>query len=624
MYSFRADLPELIASGDHRTARAELAAVAVLQPDVATCHRIVEGLEQLDADRAGLKRLRIALLSNYTSAPLVPLLKTQALPSGFIVATYVPGFDQWMPELLDAGSALRAFDPQVLSIDLLSESLAPALTQSFLALDEAGVQHAIDEIAAVIADAISALRSWSKARALIHLPARPSSPSLGILDASVRGQRSAFDRLEARLRELCVGRDAYCIDTNRLVADVGAGAWHDHRMWALGKIPYSTAAWRRIADEYIRFIRALTGRLRKVLVLDIDDTLWGGVLGERGEHGVALGETYPGSGFAGFQRAVAELKRRGVVLALNSANDADHVLDVLRRHPAMVLRVDDFAAHRINWQDKAANMVELADELGLGLDSFVFIDNSDAECARMRQALPEVLTFQLPSEPASYGPWLRALGVFDTLGFTDEDRTRAEMYRGEVQRSKHREAIGSLEDYLVSLKMTLTVERVTLQTVARAADLSQRTNQFNLTTRRRTASELAGWLNGDDHDAFVFALADRFGAQGIIGFAAVRYESGQTAEITDFMISCRALKRNVEHAMLAVVLEQAHRRANHVFADYVPTPRNAPFATFYPTSGLRRAGDSGVAGATRYEHAATEAIPRPSHIEVQQSALTIR
>jgi FkbH-like protein len=363
--------------------------------------------------------------------------------------------------------------------------------------------------------------------------------------------------------------------------------------------------------------------VRKVLVLDIDDTLWGGVVGERGETGVDLGETYPGSGFVDFQLAVAELRRRGVVLALNSSNDAEHVLDIMRRHPAMVLRPDDFSASRINWQDKATNMVEIADELGLGLDSFVFVDNSESECARMRQAIPEVLTLQLPAEPSASGDWLRGLGVFDTLGFTDEDRMRADLYRGEAQRSRHREAIGSLDDYLASLQMVLTVEKVSAQSAARAADLTQRTNQFNMTTRRRTATEITGWIDNDQYDAYVFALSDRFGAQGIIGFAALHYDGSGTAEISDFMMSCRVLKRNVEQAMLATLLARARSRgARRIVADYVPTPRNAPFGAFYETSGLRRSAES--PGATvRFEHVPGDAITPPPHVEVRQISVAV-
>jgi FkbH-like protein len=615
--TLRTDLDALLERGAHRDVRAELSAAALRQLDAVTCHRVASHVDRLDAAACGLHPVRVAVLTNYTAAPLVPFLKTQALPSGLQVSVYQPGFDQWMPELLDEGSGLRRFNPDVVVFDLLLDPIAPAFTRAFLSLDGAAVERAITDVTDAIATALHTLRTWSKARALVHLPARPVAPSLGILDADVQGQKSAFDRLHAAIRNACKGQDAYCIDTDRLIADVGIANWRDARMWEMAKVPYATAAWRRIADEQVRYLRALTGRVRKVLVLDLDDTLWGGVLGEAGEHGLALGDTYPGSGFVKFQQAVAELRRRGVVLALNSSNDERDALDVIQRHPAMVLRQGDFAAWRINWNDKARNMTELADELNLGLDSFVFIDNSDAECARLRQALPEVMTLQLSGEPAGFADWLLQLGVFDALGYTEEDRKRADMYRGEVQRARHRDSIGSMDDYLASLEMVLSVERVSAQSLARAADLTQRTNQFNMTTRRRTAAEIEQWLAGTDHDALVFSLQDRFGAQGIIGFAALRHD-GAAAEITDFLISCRVLKRTVEFAMLGAVVAHARERgATRVIAEYRKSARNAPFGDFYASAGMRQyEGDETV---VRYE--LESALPMPPHVAIRKPSV---
>jgi FkbH-like protein len=615
--ALRADLAALLERGAHREVRAELAAAALRQLDSVTCHKIAAYIDRLDAAACGLLPVRVAVLTNYTAAPLIPFLKTQALPSGLQLTTYEPGFDQWMPELLDANSGLRRFDPEVVILDLLVDTIAPALTRSFLSLDGAAVDRAIADIVDAVSAAVRSLRGWSKARVLIHLPPQPMAPALGILDAEAGGQKAAFERLQAAIRAGCRGLDACCVDTDRLVADVGVDNWRDARMWEMAKVPYATAAWRRIADEQVRYLRALTGRVRKVLVLDADDTLWGGVLGERGEHGIDLGETYPGSGFVKFQTAIAELRRRGVILALNSSNDADEVRQVMQRHPAMVLRPDEFSASRINWSDKAQNMIEIAEELNVALDSLVFVDNSDAECARLRQALPEVMTLQVRGEPAGFADWLLRLGVFDSLVYTEEDRNRADMYRGEVQRTRHRASVASIEDYLASLDMALSVERVSANSLARAADLTQRTNQFNMTTRRRTVAEIEQWLNGNEHEAFVFSLTDRFGAQGIIGFAALRFEGGD-ADITDFLISCRVLKRTVEFAMLAAVVAQARERgATRVIAEYRQSARNAPFGGFYAAAGLRQfeADDRSV----RYE--TNDALPFPPHVAIRKPSV---
>jgi FkbH-like protein len=608
----------LLTAGNHRGARATLATAMLTRPTTVTCHIVADKLAAIDAAAAGLTPVKVAVLTNYTVDPLLPLLQARALPSGLKVSTYAPGFDLWMPELVDPDSGLRKFAPDVVILDLLPESLAPELSRSFLALDRQGVEAASNAIVSVIESGIGALRTWSKARLLVHAMPRPIGPVLGIVDANPGGQQPAFAALNDRLRDLCRAVDAYVVDTDRLVADVGIPAWRDHRMWSLAKIPYGAPAMHRIADEHVRYLRAFTGRGRKVLVLDLDDTLWGGVLGERGEHALDLGDTHPGNGFVDFQHAIAELRRRGVILALNSSNDADEALAVMRRHESMVLRPDDFSAMRVNWQDKAQNMVELAEELNLGLDSFVFIDNSDTECARLREALPEVLTCQLTGDPAGFGPWLRQSGLFDSLGYSEEDRQRGELYRGEVQRAKHRESIGSLDEFLASLQMELTAEAVTDATAARAADLTQRTNQFNMTTERRTADEIRGWRDANDRVALVFSLTDRFGPQGIIAFAALQITDG-AAVITDLLISCRVLKRHVEDAILAILTEQAVARgAGRIVARFRPTRRNAAFEEFYPSRGFTAADDSAKPAdgevVRRWQLEGT--VPRPKHIVI--------
>lgn len=618
MSDLRSNVEGLLAAGNHRAARAALAAAVLTKPSTATCHVVADKLTQIDPVEAGLTPVKVAYLTNYTVDPLLPLLAARALPSGLTVTTYAPGFDLWMQELVEPSSGLRQFNPEVVIVDLLPEQVAQDLTTRFLALGREGVEQAVNAAVSVIENGIGALRQWSKARLLVSALPRPLGPSLGIIDAIPSGQKAAFASINERLRDLCQSAGGHLVDTDRLVAEVGWSGWRDYRMWSIARMPYGNAAMHRLADEHVRYLRALMGRGRKVLVLDLDDTLWGGVLGERGEHAIDLGGTHPGSGFVDFQHAIAELRRRGVILALNSSNDVDEVLGVMRRHEAMVLRPDDFSAMRVNWQDKAENMVALADELNLGLDSFVFIDNSDTECARLRDALPEVLTCQLTGDPSGYGPWLRQSGLFDSLGYSDEDRQRGEMYRDEVKREQHRQSIGSLDEFLESLQMELTAEHVGDATVARAADLTQRTNQFNMTTERRTADEIRGWREARDRVALVFSLKDRFGAQGIIAFAAMQITGGR-AVITDLLVSCRVLKRHVEDAILAVLTEHAAARgAEQIVACVRPTRRNAPFIDFYPSRGFSASDDAAPASdPTLQLFTRRGRIPRPKHIAIQ-------
>ena len=617
MTDVRERVADLVARGEQRRAWGELARLVMERPTTATCHLVSDVLTLVDSEAAGLPALRVALLTNFTAQPLAPVLRARAVSSWLRLDVMAPDFDVWPQEIVDPHSGLRRFEPDVVAVDLSIETLCPTLVFDFLSLRPAEVSRLVEETGDFIAAALRSLRGWSNARLLLHAFARPVQPSLGIIDDREGGQRQAFERLNARVRAIAhEAGNAFVVDVERLIAEVGYRAWHDARMWAMAKIPYTPAAMHRIAEEHLRYMRAFTGRVRKVLVLDLDDTLWGGVLGERGAEGIDLGPSYPGQAFVGLQRAILDLHRRGVVLAVNSSNDADDALAAIDTHPSMVLRRDAFSAIRINWRDKAENIAELAEELGLGLDSFVFVDNSDVECARMRQAWPEVLTVQLTGEPASFAATVRGLGVFDSLSYSDEDRQRGALYKGEAQRSAMRQTLGSLDDYLTSLEMELRAEPVGARALTRVADLTQRTNQFNMTARRQTADELAARTAHDSEELYAFSLSDRFGDQGIIAFAALEGVGTPTVHIVDFLVSCRVLKRGVEHAIVAFLSERAReRQANHLVARFRPTRRNASFAGFYASLGFvpqRASADA----EQEFLWQLNTALAAPAHIRV--------
>jgi FkbH-like protein len=609
----------LVESGDHGEAWSELARAMMEDASTSVCHAVADLSQQVDAGPAGAVRMRAALLTNYTAEPLVPILQACAVTSGVQLAVHVPAFDTWMQELVAGDGPLRAFDPEVVFLDLHGDAFCPRLTREFLGVADEAAAY-VDDAAERIRAAAAALRAWSRARLVVHLVPEPHHPVLGILDDGERSQRGAVRALNDRIRALAGERSGvWCLDTDRLVAAVGAERWHERRLWLLAKIPYTAAAMLAIADAQVRYVRAFAGRARKVLVLDLDNTLWGGVLGERGLDGLQLGPTYPGSAFVDVQIAAREWLRRGVVLALNSSNDDVEALAAIDSHPEMRLRTSDFAARRINWQDKAQNLVELSDELGLDLDSFVYVDDNAAECARVRQALPQVITVHLDGPPFGFAARIRSLGVFDSLSYTGEDRHRTALYRTQVQRVELKNAIGSLDEYLASLDMELRVDAIGLATAGRAAVLTQRTNQFNMTVRRRTAADILAAVEDGRADAYVFSLRDRFGDEGVIGFAAI--DSGDAGEmhITDFLVSCRVLKRGIEQAMLHVLVARARERgASRVVAQYRPTKKNAPFAAFYADAGfaLRHAGGD----LQEFVRAAGDPLPAAAHVRIVRGA----
>jgi FkbH-like protein len=329
---------------------------------------------------------------------------------------------------------------------------------------------------------------------------------------------------------------------------------------------------------------------RKVAAVDLDDTLWGGIVGEVGPTGIEVGEEGVALAFQDFQRELVRLHNGGVLIVLCTKNDPEYALAAFD-HPSMVLRREHVVAERVNWQDKATNLRDLASELDLGLDSFVFLDDNPREREWIRQALPMVTVPELPADPTerpaflARGPWFRTLEV------TDADRTRASSYRAQAERRRAQASAGSFEDYLASLEQRLTIEPLTEATVPRAAQLCQRTNQFNLTTRRHTQADVERMLADPAYDLVTLSVADRFGDSGITGLAITMHTDGR-AELDTLLLSCRLLGRRVEDAFLTVLARRARERGAHtLLGAYQPTDRNAQVAAFFPDRGFTPAGE---------------------------------
>ncbi len=312
-------------------------------------------------------------------------------------------------------------------------------------------------------------------------------------------------------------RNVVVLDQAGVLAAAG-GATFDPKLWAMGKVIYSRPALESFSRQIRSLIDALRGRTRKLILLDLDNTLWGGIVGDDGWENLKLGGIDPiGESYALFQRQLAGLRRRGVLLGLVSKNEEAIALEAIRRHPGMVLKIDDFVGWRINWQDKAANIADLVAQLNLGLQSVVFIDDNPAERDRVRQALPEVLVPDWPADPAMYPVALKALGCFEMLQVSDEDRHRTALYHQERQREHALDAAASREQWLASLGMKVRIRRLEAGSLPRATQLLNKTNQFNLSTRRLTEAALADWAAQTRHEMLTFEAEDRFGGYGLIG-----------------------------------------------------------------------------------------------------------
>ena len=361
---------------------------------------------------------------------------------------------------------------------------------------------------------------------------------------------------------------------------------------------------RVLAEHLWAGIRALTTGPKKVLVLDLDNTLWGGVVGETGPLGVALGDNAEGEAFRAFQYHVQGLTRRGVVLAIASKNNQADVEEVFEKNTDMVLKLDDFGAIEIGWDPKGSTIARLARSLNLGIDSFVFFDDNPAEREQVRQALPEVEVVEVPVDPAEYVRALQSGLYFETTGLNDADRNRAAQYAVERKRQALEQSAGSMEDYLRSLEMKAEVRAIDDEDLPRVVQLLAKTNQFNLTTRRHTRQNLLDLLAPAGSVGMTLRLGDRFGDHGLVAVlvATPLADDPGTLRVDTWLMSCRVIGRSAEQFLFGLLLDKARALGQRrLLGEYIPTKKNVPVAELYDQLGFHRLDATGDDEAIRYE-----------------------
>jgi len=576
-----------------------------------------------------LRPARIAQLSTFTLDGLTPYLEVETARLGFAVQLYQGPFNAVRQELLDPHSGTAAQQPDVVFVTQLLEDVCPPLARNFLALDEAQVERCVAETVEGLAAALRAFRNHSPAIVVLGNFVLPAAAALGIAETGLSASQTAvIHRINARLVDKAAALPGvYVLDFDRVCAEVGYQAWRHEELWYTARAPLATAALQGLARVQAAYVQALLAAPRKCLVVDLDNTLWGGVLGEEGLAGIQLGNTYPGNVYRDVQHALLQLYRRGVLLAINSKNNEADVDEVFRAHPEMILRREHFAAARINWRPKPENMLELADELNLGTDSLVFLDDSPAECGLMRHALPQVLTWETcgpggVADPLRTLAQLRQTHVFDKLTFTADDRRRGAMYGQQAARRQWERSAASLEEFLQGLAMTADLRPVDDFSLPRVVDLLHKTNQFNLTTRRHSEVQLRAWAADPQWGLFTLRLTDRFGDNGLVGVAIVRQQD-DTAEIDTLLLSCRVLGRRVETALLAHLASWAKQRgAAYLLGQFIPTAKNAPAAQFFADHGFTQIDSPGP--GTRWLLSLDDALPEwPAFIAAAGEAAAV-
>ncbi|MCD0451749.1 HAD-IIIC family phosphatase [Actinocorallia sp. API 0066] len=608
---------------------AELSRAGRLAADYPAVRGLLAGLDEPGLDRAGrllarvdpdevlrahpgLPAVTIAITGHGTLGTLVAPLTAELARHGLLLRPWTGQYDGYVLELADTASGLYEADPD-LTVCLLDPTVIFDEVPSPWRVED--VERVLDARLTTLEELAARFGEHARGTLVLNTLPLPSSYPAQLLDLRSRARLGVVWReAAARLLRLAETRlNVVVVDLDPLLAE-GIPAV-DARLAAYARLQLSPALLARYAREIGHLARLVTGRAAKCLVVDLDQTLWGGVLGDDGVEGIEVGEGYRGETFAAFQRVVAQIGAQGVLLAAVSKNDPEPVAAALADHPGMVLREGDFTRIVANWRPKHDNLTELAKDLGLGVDSLVFVDDSPFECGLVRRELPGVAVVQVDTEPALHTPRLLADGWFTVRELTAEDRARTEKYREDLARKDFLDTFTSLEAYLEQLGVWVRAARAQDADVARLSQLTLRTNQFNLTTRRLQPADVRALLADPAATVVTLRSGDRFGDNGLVG-AVLLHREGTALRIENFLLSCRVFGRGVEAAGLSAVLRHARDSgAATVRGLYRPSAKNGKVAEFYTRHGFTRAGESGE--GAEYVHDLTAPADPPGHLDLR-------
>ena len=517
----------------------------------------------------------VFVLANFTAESLAMRLKGQGLD-----ARTAAGFDTWRVELLNPESVVWREPRAAVLLLLHGAALFP----------DGFNESAADVLDGTLDVVREALRQHPDRTMVVSTLDFPRPPALPL--AGKDPSRHASQRWRTALEELQVP----ILDLEALAADAGRESFYNAKTWYFGALPFSARGETKITGEIVRVMNILRHGRKKCLVLDLDGVMWGGVVGEDGLEGIALSDHGVGGVYHDVQAIVKGLSRQGVLLAVNSKNNPADAMLPFREHPHALLREEDFSAVRANWQTKPRNIEEIARELNIGLESLVFLDDNPVERAAVKAACPEVVVPDFPSDTAALPSFVREVAdrYFTAARLSSEDAAKAGMYRAEARRNVERQAHASLDDYLASLEMRLDLHPLRDEEVPRATQLCAKTNQFNLTTQRHTEADIRAMMEREGCRLWMASLTDRYGDYGRVALVNAELE-GRRARFDTFLMSCRAMGRGVEAAILSGVEGfLAAEGVTELAGRYIPTPKNEPVRDFWRGMGYAQEGEDWV------------------------------
>ena len=542
-------------------------------------------------DMSALPKHRLALLGDCATQHIATAIKGYAYAKGLALDVLDADYDQILPQVIDSQSAMYGFKPDTVLIFMCAEKLytdwckTPQDTRAGFS----------DSTFTVIKDHWGHITSNCAAKIMQFTFCENDDMCFGNFALS---QDTSFIYQLRRLNQLIMesstqNRNVFLVDLNGIQTRIGRERFFDAKLYYTAKIPISLNALPTVAANVVDVINAIRGEVKKCIILDLDNTLWGGVIGDDGLSGVQIGELGIGHAFTELQMWLKEMKNRGILLAVCSKNDEATAKEPFLSHDEMILRLDDFAVFVANWEDKAKNITHIRDTLNIGLDSMVFIDDNPFERDLVHALLPDVTIPDLPEDPADYLTHLKNLNLFEIASFSEEDVSRTQHYRAEAERTAQQKQYANYDEYLISLEMEALAAPFDEYNIPRIAQLTQRSNQFNLRTVRYTEAEVEAAASNPDLITIYFKLNDKYSDHGLISVVILEKRSGSNLFINTWLMSCRVLNRSMEEFIINKIIETGTQHGcNTITGEYIRTQKNAMVSDIYERLGFTRVGDN--------------------------------
>jgi len=540
------------------------------------------------------KKIRISILSSFTLNGIEEIFQVKCNEKKISCSTCLGGYNQYNQEILDPHSQLYQFRPNITFLILDTRSILEDLWYFPYSIDEKQRQNFVEKKFKEIENLITIFLKNSNSKLIISNFFIPTNSNYGIFETKSNfGLQKMINTLNNNLQDFIRNLDSvYLFDMNGFISKHGENNVFDPKQFLFGDIKISLDFIPYLVNDLMGYVIATLGISKRCIVLDLDNTLWGGIIGEDEFDGIKLGSDPSGKAFVEFQKHLLGLHNRGILLAINSKNNFDDAMKVIEEHPDMILKKEHFASIKINWNDKVSNIKEISDELNFGLENFVFFDDDPLNREFMKSSLPQVLTVDLPSDPSKYVRTMQEMNEFNLLKITNEDKQRGVMYSQQRERKTFETSSNNLEDFLKNMDLKITIKKVDTFTIPRISQLILKTNQFNLTTKRYSLEEIQKMSQNNNMLMGCVQVEDKFGDNGIT--AAFIVEKNGTKEwiLDTFLLSCRVMGRQIEKSILGYIIKLAKQNnVDKIIANFIPTKKNQPIENFLPDCGFKKEQD---------------------------------